>query len=368
MRIAPANRSLAGMSGSQIVELKAVAWDLPLSEPFGIATGAQHVAANVLIEVTLADGTRGQGEAAPFPAVNGETQADALAAVRLVRELLIELDAARSRHIAQLLAECLPAAPSARAGIESALLDAICRRADLSMLHWFGGREHRLETDITIVTGDEAHAHASAMRAASSGFRTLKVKVGGGPLERDLARLRAITKAAPGARLVLDANASLNVDDACVLASALGSGSIALFEQPVAAHDLAGMREVRERTGVRVAADESARTTSDVVALAHEQAADVINIKITKSGLHHACDMVVTARALGLGLMIGGMVESPLAMTVSACLAAGHGGFEFVDLDTPLFMLDPKVRGWVQHGPILELSQIRAGHGIEAHT
>lgn len=355
------------MPGSQIAQLRANAWDLELSEPFGIASGAQHVAANVLIEVTLADGTRGQGEAAPFPAVNGETQADALAAVDAVGDELVGLDAARSRFTAQLLAERIPAAPSARAGIESALLDAICRRARLSMLDWFGGRQSKLETDITIVTGDEAHAHASAARAARNGFRTLKIKVGGGLLEHDLARLAAIRSAAPHARLVLDANASLSVDQACELVDVLGHDAIALFEQPVASHDLAGLREVRRRAKVLVAADESARSSADVVALARERAADVINIKITKCGLQQASDMLVTARALGLGLMIGGMVESPLAMTVSACLAAGHGDFDFVDLDTPLFMRNPRVRGWAAHGPNIDLGHIREGHGIEAY-
>jgi L-alanine-DL-glutamate epimerase-like enolase superfamily enzyme len=60
-----------------ISEVSFRAFDVPLDEPFGIAGGTQHVAKNVLVEVRLADGTRGLGEAAPFPAVNGETQDDA---------------------------------------------------------------------------------------------------------------------------------------------------------------------------------------------------------------------------------------------------------------------------------------------------
>jgi L-Ala-D/L-Glu epimerase len=64
--------------------------------------------------------------------------------------------------------------------------------------------------------------------------------------------------------------------------------------------------------------------------------------------------------------MIGGMVESTLAMTASASLAAGLGGFEFVDLDTPLFMRDAPTRGgFRQSGPELELAHISAGHGVD---
>jgi len=64
-------------------------------------------------------------------------------------------------------------------------------------------------------------------------------------------------------------------------------------------------------------------------------------------------------------LMIGGMVESKLAMTVSACLAAGMGGFAHVDLDTPWFMKDAPIHGgWLERGATLRLDQIAAGHGV----
>jgi L-Ala-D/L-Glu epimerase len=353
-----------GMQDTCVVELRAVAWDVELTEPFGIATGVQTRACNVLVEVRLADGTRGLGEAAPFPAVSGETQAAVLDAIEDMRETLLGQHASRMRWLAAALRERSAAVPSARAGVESALLDALCRRLRLPMQRWFGGWEDHLRTDITIVTGSAHSAAAAASRAVAQGFDTLKVKVGGASLDHDRARVEAIRAVAPAARLVLDANASLEPAEAIELVDAIGPSTIALFEQPVAALDLEGLRRVRERAGVRVAADESARTAADVYALASHAAADVINIKITKSGVVEACDMIAAARAAGLGLMIGGMVETPLAMMVSACLAAGHGGFEFVDLDTPLFMRDPPVDGWMQHGPAIDLQSIEAGHGI----
>ncbi len=75
--------------------------------------------------------------------------------------------------------------------------------------------------------------------------------------------------------------------------------------------------------------------------------------------------MVAAARATGLGLMVGGMVETELAMTTSACFAAGLGGFSFVDLDTPLFMASrPLAGGYEQKGARLSLAGIQAGHGV----
>jgi L-alanine-DL-glutamate epimerase-like enolase superfamily enzyme len=358
------------VTDTTVVELDASPWAIELTEPFGIATGAQLVAENVLVRVRLADGTVGIGEAAPFPAVNGETQADALVTIARARSAVVGADAGRFRYLAAFLRESTGDAPSARAAIECAVLDAITRRAGMSLGRFFGGAEEALTTDITIVTGDAEHARAAAERATRNGFTTLKIKVGGCSLDEDVERLASVVLAAPTARLVLDANGSLSSDAAVELVERVGAERIALFEQPTAHDDLEGMHSVRRRTRVPVAADESARSAADVARLALHRAADVVNIKVTKCGLVEACDMIAAARSFELGLMIGGMVESPLAMTVSACLAAGHGGFAFVDLDTPFFMKDLPTEGGCYDGsgpaagPRLELGHITAGHGV----
>lgn len=354
----------------EVVQVEARPWNVELVEPFGIATGAQHVAENVLVTLTLDDGTTGLGEAAPFPAVNGETQEDALEAVATARSALAGEDAGAWRKLAAAVREAIPGVPSARAGIESALLDALCRHHGLSLWRWFGGTETRLVTDVTIPTGSPDQARAAAARRRGEGFSTLKVKVGGATLDHDAARLKAILDAAPNASLVLDANAALAAEEAIELVRGLGPEAerVVLFEQPTAQTDLDGMRRVREALRVPVAADESARAASDVAALARIEAADVVNLKITKSGLVEALDMAAAARASGLGLMIGGMVETKLAMTVSACLAAGLGGFDHVDLDTPLFMKQtpapPTTGGFRQSGARLDIDVDARGHGV----
>ena len=95
-----------------------------------------------------------------------------------------------------------------------------------------------------------------------------------------------------------------------------------------------------------------------------------------RTGVAAGLDMLECARRHDLGLMIGGMVETRLAMTVSACLAAGHGGFAEVDLDTPFFIEDDRLLGGftqrggtgdalrIEHGPCLDLSHIQLGHGV----
>jgi L-alanine-DL-glutamate epimerase-like enolase superfamily enzyme len=350
-----------------IADVTAVALDIELNEPFGIATGAQEVARNVLVTITLSDNTQGTGEAAPFPAVNGETQGEVLSALRGARSALIGLDALRWRPAAVVAEHGLRGTPSAVAAFESALLDALCRRARTSLWSFFGGAQSELVSDLTIPTGTPERARAAAARAVAAGFSTLKVKIGGAPFDVDRARLSAIVEAAPSARLVLDANASLTAEEALAQLHALGhnKGQVALFEQPTAKADLDGLRQVREHGGVPVAADESACSAADVLTLIRERAVDAINIKTMKCGIIEALDMIAVARSAGLGLMIGGMVESKLSMTVSACLAAGIGGFTHVDLDTPWFMKNAPIEGgWTEQGPALQLGHITSGHGV----
>ena len=338
---------------------------IALTEPFGIAGGAQQRAENVLVRLRLDDGTDGFGEAAPFAAVTGETQALVLDTLERLSSIVVGADVMRWRHLATILREAAADVPSARCAVESAVLDALCRRAGLSLRSFFGGAQTELWTDITIVTGDAERAEAAARRATARGFTTLKVKVGGAPFEHDAARLRAIARAAPAAALLLDANGSLSADEAVALIDVLdGARSrVVLFEQPTAAHDLDGLARVRESGRIPVAADESVSSAADVVRVA--RAVDVVNVKIMKSGLVETLDIVAVARAHGLGLMVGGMVESELAMAVSAALAAGLGGFSFIDLDTPLFMENsPFEGGFHDSPPRLVEAETAVGHGV----
>ena len=348
---------------TQIANLAVQPMDVPMLRPFGIAGGTQRVAEIALVVVTLADGTVGYGEAAPFAAFNGETRDGALSAVRAAQPAVAGEDARALRRIAAILTSAAPASGAARCAIETAVLDALARRAGLPLWAWFGGAERSLVTDVTIPIASVEEAHREASQRAAEGFERLKVKVGG---EGDLARLCAVREAAPEAALMLDGNGGLAADAALDLLADLRARAITpiLFEQPVPGDDLAGLAKVARRGGVPVAADESVTTAADAVRVASLGAAQVVNVKPMKSGVVGALDVAIAARAAGLGLMIGGMVETRLAMSLSACLAAGLGGFAFVDLDTPLWLAhDPFAGGYEQRGPVLDVSGIEAGHG-----
>lgn len=361
------------MSATEIVEVTVEDLDIEMKRPFGIAGGAQEVARNLLVRVRLRGGARGLGEAAPFPAWGGETQEGTRAALSEGFWEVMGQDAAGWAGLSRRLSERLGGAPSARCALEVAVLDALLQHHGMPMWSFFGGAGTRLQTDMTIPTGTAAEAEAEAQAIRAAGFATIKVKVGAG-LEDDEGRLLAVLAGAPGCGLVLDGNAGLSVEEALHLLRVVerAGGRVDLFEQPLRRGEEEGMAEVARRGGVKVAADESATCAADVVRLWRAGAAQVVNIKLMKAGVVEALEMVGAARGCGMGLMIGGMVETGLSMTVSACLAAGQGGFGWVDLDTPMFLLGSPVRGGVVGGgedgsgltPEIDVGGIVAGHGV----
>lgn len=358
-------------AATTIRSLRVETLDIPLLSPFGISGGSADLARNLLVTAELADGTRGYGEAAPFEPYNGETQAMARAAIDTARSVVEGADVREWRRIAAALGSSIGPVGSARCAIETAVLDALARVSNLPLWAVFGGSGTSLETDMTVTTGSVDEARDAARAIVARGIRMIKVKVGGGHISKDIERLEAIRVVAPGVPVLLDGNGGFSSDQALELLSVLGTRTMtpALFEQPVPKDDWEGLRQVTKWGGVPVAADETAASAADVLRIAQERAAQVVNIKLMKCGIAEALDIAAVCRAARIRLMIGGNVESILAMTTSACFAAGLGGFQFVDLDTPMFMAEnPFDGGFRQAGGLLTLDHITAGHGVTPKT
>jgi L-Ala-D/L-Glu epimerase / N-acetyl-D-glutamate racemase len=357
------------LSPTRVQAVSVAPLNIPLSAPFGISQGTLETAANVLVAVELADGTRGYGEAAPFPAYNGETQLAATEALSRAAAWLPGRDASDWPALAAQSgawggSEC----GSARCALETALVDAVTRRDGVPLWRHFGGAGTELRTDMTVTTGSPAEAAEAARAIRRRGIRVIKAKVGGPEgSDSDLERISAILEAAPGSPLVLDGNAGMDRRRARELVGGLKARGIvpALLEQWLPKDDLEGMRLLGAESGWAVAADESVATAEDAARAAAARAATVFNIKLMKAGILEAQKVVSIAREAGIGLMIGGNVESILGMTASACFAAGTGGFEFADLDTPFFMAEnPFEGGYHVDGDRITVAHIAAGHGV----
>lgn len=353
--------------GARVASVEAVPWRVPLSEPFAIAGGAAHDLDSVRVRLRLDDGTTGWGEASPLPAFNGETAAKSLKQIRAASRDWRGRDATAWRPLLEELEERLPKdGGAARAALGMALLDAWTRRAGVPLRSFFGGARSRVVSDVTVTIVDPATATAAARRITARGVSVIKIKVGADPAS-DAARVRAVHAAAPRARLTLDANQGYAPRESLDLMRRLRRAGVpvALFEQPAHADDWDGLAEVAAKARVPVAADESLRGRKDALALARHGGVAVLNLKLMKMGLLEAWDCALIAKSAGLGLMIGGMVETPLSMGCAAHFAAGLGGFDFVDLDTPLWLASEPTRG-LTFGPggVYDLTTVKAGIGV----
>jgi len=341
--------------------------NIPLLEPFAIATGSVSSACNVLITIRLQDGSVGYGECAPFPPSTGESQGTALAAAQGCVEILVGQDAANWRQLAKAIHSLYYAQTTVCAGIEMALLDALTRSYGIPLYVFFGGASNSVETDLSIPMVTPEHGYTLAQAAVKQGIHSIKIKIGG-DLREDVARVEAIREGAPGLGLTLDANQGYTANEALLCLEALDGRDIRplLMEQPVHKDDYEGLRYVTQHTTVPVAADESASDAASVARLLKMGAVNVVNIKLMKAGIVEALDIAALCRATHTQLMIGAMMESRLAIAAAAHLAAGLGGFSFIDLDTPMLLAeDPFTGGFEQRGGVYDLSSVKSGLGIE---
>jgi len=333
--------------------------DIPLTDPFVISRGRIFAAECAFVRVQLASGDEGFGEMAPFTALTGETRDASMVEARRLAEALVGRRAAEWRTISAELEASAPAGAAARAGLECAMVDALARSRGVPLFElWIDQGGHpdvrERETDITLPMLDDDRVNALAADWYRRGFRIFKLKVGDPDVDKDLARVASMARRYPAVSFLLDANQGYARAQADALVARLDGWRerIRLIEQPLSRDDLDGMAALCTRTSIAIAADESVFTLADARRVIDARAADVVNLKIMKSGLWQTIEIARAVQAAGLGLMIGGMMESRLAMAASFSLVLGFGGIEHLDLDTPLLMSDdPWVGGYSYHGP-----------------
>jgi L-alanine-DL-glutamate epimerase-like enolase superfamily enzyme len=196
-------------------------------------------------------------------------------------------------------------------------------------------RAPRSSYTIPITTDDDA-LHRALDDAAP--YPVLKVKLGG---PRDADTIAGVRASAPDKILRVDANAAWTPKHALRMIDVLLDYDVELVEQPVAAHDIEGLRFVRERSPLPIIADESCLVATDVPRLAG--AVDGINVKLAKcGGLREAMRIIATARAHDMSVMLGCMVETSLGITSAAHLAPL---LDYADLDGAALLADDPFQG-----------------------
>jgi L-alanine-DL-glutamate epimerase-like enolase superfamily enzyme len=299
---------------------------LDLVQPFRIAHGVSHTRDNVLVRLDA-----GLGEAAAV-SYHHETRQGIIEYLERI-DLSAVADPLRLRDII----EQLPTGSlAARAALDMALHDAWGQSYNQPLYRLFGLDPTKIPlTSLTIPLGSP---EAMAEQARLTDSPLLKIKLGSA---EDEARVVAIAEVAQ-ATLRADANAGWSLDRAERLLPLLYEHGIELIEQPLAVGDLEGLRTLsRLRQRPAIFADESIKSVSDI--LAHAGLVDGVVVKLAKSGgILGALEQITVARALGLQVMLGCMIESSVAVTAAAQIAALA---QYVDLDAPLLIKNDRFEG-----------------------
>jgi L-alanine-DL-glutamate epimerase-like enolase superfamily enzyme len=314
-------------------------------KPFHITNSIADESKNIEVIVELEGGVKGFGEASPSFRVNGERIEALMALEPFVNELINGMDVKNYRKIFN-LTDKLFSFPSLKAGVQYAVLDAFSQEIETPVYQLLGGSKDSIETNKTVGIGNLDERIEDAKKIKNDGFKSIKIKVGEN-LKEDIKALIKIHEVTKGMKYIVDANMGYTPKEAVEFAKIMYNNGIdiSVFEQPVYAHDVDGLKFVRFNSQFPVAADESTKTKYDVMRLIKEDAVDYINIKLMKSGISDALSIVELAKSANLKLMIGCMGESSLGINQSVNFALGTGVFEFHDLDSSLMLKEESFKG-----------------------
>jgi L-Ala-D/L-Glu epimerase len=298
---------------------------LELAETFVISRGAR-TSEDVLDVELRHSGVSGFGEAQPIDRYS-ETVESAQAYIEEHANALGD-----DPFALEDVMERLPAREfAARAALDAALHDLQGKLLGQPVWRLLGLRRAGPPTSWTVWLGDPDDMARRAEKAFDR-FQRLKLKLGGRD-GLDVERVRAVRGVAGELPLQVDVNEAWSLDEALEAMPALAELGVEYCEQPLAAFDPGGP-ELKLRSPLPIYVDEDCHTLGDVAACAER--AHGINVKLAKSGgIREGVRMVHAARALGLGCMLGCMVESGLGISAGAQIASL---FDHVDLDGNLLL------------------------------
>jgi L-alanine-DL-glutamate epimerase-like enolase superfamily enzyme len=299
------------------VQLQAEILTVHTRHPFIIARGGTSEFQVVWVRLRDAqsadDGLEGWGEAAPSR-FYGETADTVMAALTRYSAVLERADGWSIDAIERELEKALRWNAAARCAISAALHDLAGKRLNVPLWKLWGldGRATPRSSFTIGIAPDDETLRARVREALA--YPILKIKLG---TTRDAEIVRIVREEAPLATLRVDANAAWTPKQALAMLDVLTLHGVDMLEQPLAPHDLDGLRYVRERSPIDVIADESCLMASDIPKLSG--VVDGVNIKLAKCGsLSEARRMIAVARAHGMRVMCGCMIESTLGIAAAA--------------------------------------------------
>ena len=365
----------------KITEVRLGKLSVPLRVPFKTALRTVNSVEDVIVELRTDTGAVGYGEAPPTGAVTGDTTGAIIGAIQdHIAKSILGRDVDDFEDLLQTVQKCIVKNTSAKAAVDIALWDLYGQLYGIPVYKLMGGARKHIVTDITISVNDPEEMARDAVSAVERGYDCLKVKVGANPT-LDVARLAAVRQAVGNDVCIrIDANQAWQPKEAVRILNQMQERGLALefVEQPVKAHDLAGMKYVTERSYVPVLADESVFSPEDALKIMQMGAADMVNIKLMKcGGLYNALKIVSAAEVYGVECMIGCMLEAKISVNAAVELACAKKIITRIDLDGPVLCSEDPIIGGavfneknitVSDGPGLGIKGVEPGRLVYLYS
>ncbi len=355
----------------KITEVRLGMVRVPLKTPFKTALRTVDTVEDLIVSIHTDSGHVGYGEAAATAVITGDTHGSMIEAIgKVIAPRLVGEDIANLNRIVRLVQTALERNTSAKAAVEIAVYDLWGQLYETPLYRMLGGGEPVITTDITISVDHIDKMVSDSISAVDRGFESLKIKVGK-DIGLDVERVKAIHAAVEGRALLrLDANQGWTAKQAVHAMHALEDAGVhlELLEQPVRAQDIAGMKYVSDRVKTPVMADESVFGPLEVIDLIERQAANIINIKLMKTGgISNAIRIADIAALYGVECMIGCMIETSISVAAAVHVAIAKSDvITKVDLDGPsLCAFDPVDGGVTFNESEISVSEA-PGLGIRA--
>jgi L-Ala-D/L-Glu epimerase len=317
-------------------------------------------AQNTFIRVHTENGLYGVGECSAFPMITGETQATCFEMAKDFAACWKHKSADQVEDRLKELHDFTAFNATIKSAFDMALYDLAAKTAGKPLYQYLGGQQKELETDLTIGIDTPAVMAKKATAFVKQGVRIIKVKLGKNASE-DIERVRLIREAAgPDILLRIDANQGWSYEDALLVLSSIHTYNIQFCEQPMRHWHDDKLPSLVKQSPVKIMADESVFDHYDAKRLIQANACDYVNIKFAKSGgIWEAKKINAVCEENKIPCMMGGMLESRVALTAFAHFALAHDNIIFYDMDTCMLghKVDPVTGGVRYKGFFLEVPE-----------
>jgi L-Ala-D/L-Glu epimerase len=345
-----ARRTVAG--AVRITAVEAIPFALPYRRAPEFASGRVSSADNVLVRVHTDAGLVGQAEAQPRPYTYGETQASIVETVGgALNASLTGVDPVRIELVA---ARCAGVAGNyvARGAVDLAVWDVVGQILDRSCHALLGGFADDVPAAHMVSFGEPAAMAAEAVEVHERlGVETFKVKVGRDPA-LDVASVRAVRDALPGADLYVDANRGWSYDDAVRAGDALAALGVRTIEEPISIEDRAGRLRLADRWAIPLGGDESCISLAHVDRALEEGAVRVVSVKTARTGFTESRRILDLCLARNVPVLVGSQYEGAIGALATIAFAAAFAATagqpaeitNFLDLEDDLVVTAPEIR------------------------